>query len=370
LDGRYFGALAIAARADGGALVVGHADIPGPDVTQIAPDGSVSTLIDRLPRRYRHDPSGAADIAALPDGSFALAQSDQLRVLRLTPDKQVSVLAGGGRHFEPGAAATNVDLGFPDKVAARSDGAVLISSSDGLILVSPTARVSRLARVDAANDTRVSANPRAYATTGMRSYRALLRPIAVDVLPDGEVMVLTDDPYGFSSWLALIAPLEQTQRFELALPPRDGAWSSDGRVEIVSTRPATGRIEIVDHGRLVRTRAVALVAGRNRIKLRIPHRSAPLVARLTATTSEGQSATVALPFRAGTSLGRSELRRLVRLVGRVEPWGIDGEIFVSRCHRRSRRAFLCRSRIEAECCVDGGPCAFVSAVTALSMSAS
>lgn len=79
--------------------------------------------------------SFVVDIAALRDGTFALARSESAggdgkvepgRVLRLDRDDTITVLAGGGDGFEEGAKATDVDLGDVSAVASAANGALLI----------------------------------------------------------------------------------------------------------------------------------------------------------------------------------------------------------------------------------------------------
>lgn len=79
---------------------------------------------------------GAFDVAALPDGGFLVADTAGYRVTRVRPDGRIGLAAGGGRTTRDGVPATSARID-PVDVAALPDGSFVIADAI-------TARVRRV----------------------------------------------------------------------------------------------------------------------------------------------------------------------------------------------------------------------------------
>ena len=214
---------AVAALPDGGALVTAQFE-SGRDVVRVAPDGRTTTLVASLPHdaRHREFVATADDISRLADGSFALAQSGQSRVLRLTLDGEISVLAGGGRGFADGAVATAVDLGSVPAVASAPDGRVLIAAEHGVLSLSADGRLHVIAPSSCAGDFCLPGTPQSLSTDGELAARTRLDgAVDLDALPDGTVAVLASEPRSTgalaSTRVVVVTPLAGAARFTVAL---------------------------------------------------------------------------------------------------------------------------------------------------------
>ena len=227
----------------------------------------------------------AADVAVLRDGAIVLAQTWQRRVLRLHPNNEITVLAGGGLGFKDGARATDVDVGDVHAVAHQGESALLVGTDRGLLRLDAAGRIHTVVRGGAvACDCGAVDDPRAVNDDGRNARDVRLTKISkVDTLDGRHPLVLTDVAgLDVTRRLALIAPVDRAGRLAVALPRGNRTLLRRGRVEIVATAPAIARLELLSGRLVVASRRIRLVRGRTRITLRAPRTTKPHVLRLTA----------------------------------------------------------------------------------------
>ncbi len=173
-------------------------DYNGGRLRRIAPDGRIGTLagggtaeVSTTPQPGRAVRLGIPAHPALgPDGSVYLATEYQNRVLRLTPDGSIAVVAGTGEE-KAGAAsgrATGIGVPAPRRLGVALDGTLYIASAETyasgrapIVSVSTTGRLTPFA-----GDSRC----------GRRSVPESVVPLAecmagsdgLTVLPDGSVV--------------------------------------------------------------------------------------------------------------------------------------------------------------------------------------
>ncbi|HET6867121.1 MAG TPA: hypothetical protein VFH80_14475 [Solirubrobacteraceae bacterium] len=128
----------VSAMADGGFLV---ADTDDHSIRRVWPDGHISTVAGNGTSGFSGDggPASAASlaypkgVAAMADGGFLIADTDNGRVRRVWPDGHISTVAGNGKHgfvfAGDGGPATLAALSFPEAVAAMPDGGFLIADT-------------------------------------------------------------------------------------------------------------------------------------------------------------------------------------------------------------------------------------------------
>lgn len=110
------------------------------DVRKVAPDGTVTTVAGTDVEGYSGDGGPAVDaeldlphgVALLPDGSFLIADALNNRIRRVTPDGTISTYAGDGRHgfAGDGGPAVDAEIGAPRGIATTPGGTLFIADSD------------------------------------------------------------------------------------------------------------------------------------------------------------------------------------------------------------------------------------------------
>ena len=110
------------------------------DVARVAPDGTVSRAAGTGVEGFSGDGGPAVDaeldlphgVALLPDGSFLIADALNNRIRRVAPDGTISTYAGDGRHgfSGDGGPAVDAEIGSPRGIATLPDGTLLIADSD------------------------------------------------------------------------------------------------------------------------------------------------------------------------------------------------------------------------------------------------
>lgn len=335
----------IAALPDGGAVVTEARDLGGEGwyaLVRIDADGAIVSRLSELPPNPRVDPrvvTAAVDVVALPDGALVLAQKWHRRLLRRDVDGRVTVLAGGGRGFRDGARGTDVDLGHVSAVAARADGTLLIGADRGLLRLDRDARIHTLVRAGAAEEV-AAVDPRAVSSDGRPASDVRLMGISGIDTRGGDPLVLTSVPgQDPSVRLALIAPIDRSERFAVAVPSRNRQLLLRGHLEIVASRPAVARVQVSRGRRLLASRTVSVRRGRTRIRLRVPSSTETHVVRVMARTAQHAIATHQLAFIPSRTLAR---RVVSRLENAISVLGVDGEndAFIT-CRRRTPRRFAC-----------------------------
>jgi hypothetical protein len=290
------------------------------------------------------------DVSALPDGSFIVGTlysanlAGQERVLRVDPAGTVRLIAGGGHGWQEGAAATTVSLGSPTAVHALPDGRVLIGGNRGVLQVDPDGRIHTLVRSGDWARRPGFPDARFVDTDGRPAAEVMLNEVEdVDVLPDGSVAVLTWVPWG-GTRLAIVGPPDRMERFAVALPREDRVLLEQGRVDVVTTRPASVHITVrLPHGGPVAADVRAVVpVGRTALAVP-PLRGTTDVYDLLgdATTADGRVAAAATAVLPGPTLSTAVLRRLVADID-LGGSGPFSDFETRRCRRTGQRAFMCR----------------------------
>jgi hypothetical protein len=335
---RSFGS-AVAAMPDGSVLLSRVSGVA--DLVRLSQDGTASVLRQTLPvggeAEFTSDPFD--DLAVRSDGSALIARHGRRRVLHVAASGRVRIVAGGGRGFVEGARATEVDLGAVTAVAAWPDGGVLLSADRGVFIVGRDGRLQRVTDGTAYEYDPVEA--RALTTDGQYGTSAMLAGVRrLDALDDGTILALTAGADRDTRVVA-ISPLRQHPRLSVALPPANRASLPRGRLDVLATRPAQARITIAYKDRVLRRALVPLRAGHNRVRVRVPSRPEALVARASATATDGSVATHRLAFLSDWQLSAREMHRVRRL---VEDWSslAVNAMSIDRCRRTAARSFRCR----------------------------
>ena len=324
-----YGPSGIAALPDGGAWVAGS----GRPLVRFDAAGNVI-------RRIR---GSFSDVAALPDGSI-VAATVRGRVVRLKGDDRMAVVAGGGRGFKNGAKGTDVNLGEVWAVAALRGSAILIGATRGLLRLDRDGRIQTVVRGGAdACDCAAVDDARAANDDGRYVRDVRLTQISrVAALDRSQLLALTAVPRGeqvSTARLALVAPIDRIDRLALALPRRNRALLRQGRVEIVSTKPAMARVELFRGRHVVASKNVSLRRGGSRIRLRVKRSSTAHVLRVVATTATGATATHQLAVIPRQVLPRPVVTRIEDAIS-VLGTGAETDAWVG-CRRRTWRRYGC-----------------------------
>ena len=115
--------------ADGNLYVADHNRIlridPSGRLTVVAGNGVTGAAV---PGPALQSPLFAADLAVDGDGNVYVTDFDSLRVVKVTPDGQLSVFAGNGQLGTPVAGpATDSPLDGPRGIVAAADGSVYVT---------------------------------------------------------------------------------------------------------------------------------------------------------------------------------------------------------------------------------------------------
>ena len=173
----------------GGVLV---ADTNNFRIRKVSPSGVITTVAGSGVRAFSGD-GGPANLARISaprgiagtgDGGFLIADSDNNRIRKVTPDGTISTVAGSGvRGFSgDGGPATAAALNGPYSVSALDDGTLYIADTGN----------HRIRRVtpDGTITTVAGSGTAAYSGDGGPAVTAALNlPHAVEALPDGRLLV-------------------------------------------------------------------------------------------------------------------------------------------------------------------------------------
>lgn len=294
------------AASDGSVVVLGQRG-----VARVHPGGEIQRLATS-------ETSFGTAVAAMPDGSALVSGGS--RPLHLVRIDQRGEILVSEQALPVGRTARYSSDEFDDLVALQ----------DGSVLVALRGR-RQLVHVDASGRARVVAG-------GRRAMLHLVRRL--DVLGDGTILALVESADGDTRVAAMTAGPTHP-RLAVAQPATNRVSLRDGRLDVIATRPAAARIQIVHGDRVLSRARVRLHAGRNRVQVRVPVRDDALVARVSAVTAGGGVATHRLAFLPGLRLSATELRFVRR---RVEAWGslaVSG-LTINGCQRLTSRSYRCR----------------------------
>lgn len=256
-------------------------------IWRVTPDGQRSVFVDSPELDL------AAGLALDGHGALIVADSGHHRILRITPDAAITVLAGSGKPGWRDGDARNAQFDMPMAVAVDADGNVLVADTfndrirritmgeGGVARVSTLAGGARpdwkdglgeLSRLDtplgiavdaqgnawiadAGNDALRKLTPQGELTTVLRpdpkdDDSDFRRPLAVAAAPDGRIFVAV----AARGRVLVLQPDGQVQRMleaKQARLSRPGALAIDTqRMRLAVSDPAAHRVhEIVQHSR-------------------------------------------------------------------------------------------------------------------------
>jgi DNA-binding beta-propeller fold protein YncE len=191
------GGPAVAAGLDGpegvttlpdGSLLI--ADTANSRIRRVAPDGTITTALGEDGPGLSGDGGPAelaqvdhpADVAAMPDGGYLIADAGNDRVRRVAPDGTVSTVAGTIRGLAgDGGPATAARLDAPVELAPTADGGFLVADSGN-------ARIRRVA-ADGTITTVAGTSAGLAGDGGPATAARLDRPAGVALTPDGGFLI-------------------------------------------------------------------------------------------------------------------------------------------------------------------------------------
>jgi hypothetical protein len=335
---------------DGGILVGGgnvEPDYFGRSVLRVASNGTVRRVAGSKRYEGANGDGGpatqavvnAVDVAALPDGSFAIADSPG-RIRVVDPAGVIRTVAGGGRGWRENAPATTVELQRVSSVQALPQGQLLVGSADGVFRIEPDGRIVTVLRGGHARHVPAASH---LATDGAPAAASRFSGIRrSDVLPDGSLLI-AQEIHTMGTRIAMITPPERMSRFAVALPRADRVLLRRGLLDIVSTDAASAVVKVIDRPRTIRESRVRLAAGRTRIRLRIRGTAHPLIVKVVARTNDGRVATHRLAVIVKRALSRRAVDLLRAAIEYEKEYESPGALFfLDRCRRIDRDRHRCR----------------------------
>jgi hypothetical protein len=146
--------MGVAVQADGGVLI---ADSNNHRIRRVSPEGTITTVAGTGEEGFSGDGGRATaakldlpvDVAATRDGGFLIADYINNRIRRVSPGGTITTVAGtGAEGFSgDGGAATAARMGYPNGVSATADGGFLIADYEynRVRRVSPTGTITTVA---------------------------------------------------------------------------------------------------------------------------------------------------------------------------------------------------------------------------------
>jgi hypothetical protein len=184
---RLNGPRGVSPAADGGFLI---ADTGNNRIRRVSPTGVIATVAGNGTASFGGDgdsATGAAlnaprDVAALPDGSFLIADTGNNRIRLVTTSGIIQTVAGGGEGLGDGGLASSAGLNAPSSVAPIIGGGYLIADTgDNLIRrVDATGTITTVAG---------TGTPGAAGDGGLPKNAQLNAPQGVTITADGAVFI-------------------------------------------------------------------------------------------------------------------------------------------------------------------------------------
>jgi hypothetical protein len=182
----------VAVTPDGGFLI---ADTRDRRIRHVSAAGVITTVAGIGKKGYAGDGGPAVSarisdvrgIAALPDGGFLIADSDNRRVRRVGTNGVITTVAGNGTQGSggDGGLAVNASLNLPFGVSPTGDG--------GFLIADPAAGRVRKVLSDGTIQT-VAGNGRlGFRGDGGPATAAAIRPTAVAATPDGGFLIADNE---------------------------------------------------------------------------------------------------------------------------------------------------------------------------------
>jgi sugar lactone lactonase YvrE len=148
----------VAMMPDGGFVA---SSLSNDEVRRVSPDGTITTLAGGLLNGFSGDGGPATSarlnlpmgVAVQPDGGVLIADSNNHRIRRVSPEGTISTVAGNGTEgfSGDGGPATEAQLDLPVAVAATRDGGFLIADylNNRIRRVSPAGTITTVAGIGA-----------------------------------------------------------------------------------------------------------------------------------------------------------------------------------------------------------------------------
>jgi hypothetical protein len=320
----------VVALDDGGFLI---ADEGANRVRRVDADGSISTIvgIGRPASRGDGGPARAAAIdgpvalALMTDGSLLVAEGEGGRVRRVAPDGTIATVAGGGRGSRAranGQPAVTTRLLGPSGVLGLPDGSFLFDDVD-VWRVTPDGTMHRL----------LSSRSFDFAGRGLDQYGET-RNGQLSATPDGDVLLAAGP-------VRVIAGVESSRMATSLTGTVAGARSLTA--SFVATVAGVATLAVLRRGRLIaQTREQAV--GRGAASLRLIHPFAPgrYAVRVRVQTADGRVASDSVTPYLGARLVRRDVRG--RLAAGLPEGDEGGGWVVGRCRSFGPRRTDCEIR--------------------------
>lgn len=191
------------------------ADTGNHAIRKLSPDGQVSTLAGTGAPGYRDGPgaqaqfNGPIGVAVDAAGRVLVADTYNDRIRAISPDGQVSTLAGGELPGDADGPADQARFDTPCAIAVDAQGQIWIADTrnDALRRLDPQGNVTTVARPDPHDDQALLRRPVSLAMRpdGTLLVGALRRGAVLQVSPQGEVRpFVAEDALRFSRPTALV----------------------------------------------------------------------------------------------------------------------------------------------------------------------
>ena len=275
----------------------------------------------------------AADVLALPDGGFLIADMFGNRVRRVAPDGTISTFAGGGRAEDrsaDGGPATAARLRSPIALAASPDGSVAIVHGRYVRRVTPDGIISTIF------DARIRSRRR----VGDFAGRDATRVTGVAATREGGLLVVVNG--GIADWANERVYYLPPRRSARTLVAMRGARTSSRRVavQIDANRAGSVRLAVSRNGRVVASSERAVAAGRRWVGVDGRFGAKRHDVTVTLTDAAGSRAEERVELLTAGVLPLATVRREAAEYSDVGP--------PVRCRRMSARRVDCTLKSERE----------------------
>jgi hypothetical protein len=320
----------VVALDDGSFLI---ADEGANRVRRVDADGGISTIAGTGRPASRGDggPGWAAAIdgpvalALMADHSLLIAEGEGGRVRRLAPDGTISTVAGGGRGsrtLADGKPAVTARLLGPSGVLGLPDGSFLFDDVD-IWRVTPDGQLQRV----------LSSRSFDFAGRGLDQY-GLTRDGQLSATPDGEVLLAA----GPVRVIGSVGPLRLATSLTSSV-----AGARSLRASFVVTVAGVAKLAVLRRGRLIaQTDEHAVDPGA--ASLGVVHQFAPgrYAVRVRVQAADGRVASDSVTAYLGARLVRRDVR--ARLAAELPEGDEGGDWVVGRCRSFGPRRTDCEVR--------------------------
>ena len=276
----------VAARPNGELLIP---DTSNARVRRVSPTGTITTVAGTGQPGFSGDggPATAAQlnrpfsVAALPGGSFLVADLGNNRIRRVSRDGVITTVAGNGSAAYSGDGGPAVDAAIwqPHAVAALPDGGFLIADTFNhrVRRVWPDGRITSVAGTGVAG----------FSGDGRASTAALNLPKALAVLPDGSGFLVGD---ALNHRVRLVSVSLRPLLLRVTTRRLKTKAGRAATLRYSVSEAATVRLEVVRSGALVASTRRRAKSGANRLEFGRLLGPGTYGLYLTASVSDGRRA--------------------------------------------------------------------------------